>query len=250
MWPPKRLPDFHKGAMMELRFVSREGDAIVFETSDGKRMSAVLDDQLRDAVRQNTQLSQVSISPKDIQQRVRAGNSVAEIAQELDVSESTIEPFAAPIIDEMNYILQSALDSEVPDGSSMKRFEDLITAENPGCSFSLHRKDDTWMVRASGQKEMLWSFETKSRHLEPADSQAQSVARTHANRDIVTATMPIVNEEDEPEEKGASVHDLVEELRSRRKQEPIRPAPAKGRASLPSWDEIVLGTTHSDSESE
>lgn len=234
---------------MELRFVNREGDAIVFETSDGTRMSAVLDDQLRDAVRQNRQLGQVSISPKDIQQRVRAGSSVSQIAQELDVSESTIEPFAAPIIDEMNYILQSALDSEVPDGSAMKRFEELISSENPGCSFSLFRKDDAWMVRASGQKEMLWTFDTKSRHLEPADSQAQSVARTHANRDIVTATIPVVKEE-EAEEKGASVHDLVEELRSRRQQEPIRPAPAKGRASLPSWDEIVLGTTHSDSESE
>jgi len=46
------------------------------------------------------------------------------------------------------------------------------------------------------------------------------------------------------------VHSLVEELRNRRKQEDLKPATAKGRASLPSWDEIVLGTTNSDTDSD
>ena len=234
---------------MELRFVSREGESLVFETSDGTRLRAMVDQELREAIRHNPQISQSSISPKEKQLRVRSGESLAAIAESLGVSESTIEPFAAPILDEMNYILQSALDSEVPDGSNMKKFSELVLAENPGCSFSLYRDGETWMVRAEGQKQMLWSFDTKSRHLEPADSHAQSLARVHANRDIVTATIPVVKE-DEPEEPQASVHDLVEELRSRRKQEPIRPATAKGRASLPSWDEIVLGTTNSEPDSD
>ena len=54
----------------------------------------------------------------------------------------------------------------------------------------------------------------------------------------------------EPEAATASVHSLVEELRSRRKQDEIKPATAKGRASLPSWDEIVLGATKSESDTD
>jgi hypothetical protein len=81
------------------------------------------------------------------------------------------------------------------------------------------------------------------------DPNASSMAKVHANRDIVTATIDVV-EEAEDESQEASVHDLVEELRSRRNKEPIKPATAKGRASLPSWDEIVLGTSNSESESQ
>ena len=58
---------------------------------------------------------------------------------------------------------------------------------------------------------------------------------------------PLAEITPEPEEvsaePAASVHDLVEELRARRAATQIKPASAKGRASLPSWDEIVLGTS-------
>jgi hypothetical protein len=59
---------------------------------------------------------------------------------------------------------------------------------------------------------------------------------------VVQAVQEVEPEPEEPESQGASVHDLVQELRARRNPEEIKPASAKGRASLPSWDEIVLGT--------
>jgi hypothetical protein len=40
---------------------------------------------------------------------------------------------------------------------------------------------------------------------------------------------------------AASVLDLVAERKLREEGESTKPASAKGRASLPSWDEIVLG---------
>jgi hypothetical protein len=108
---------------------------------------------------------------------------------------------------------------------------------------------------------MRWKFDAKNRHLEPLDNNATNMTLLHSNRDLVTATQPptlnpapVVAEdryEAKEEEHTASVLDLVEELRARRAmQEPtVRPAPAKGRTSLPSWDEIVLGTS-SESDSD
>ena len=36
---------------MELRFVNREGDSLVFETADGQRLTATIDDAIRDALK-------------------------------------------------------------------------------------------------------------------------------------------------------------------------------------------------------
>jgi hypothetical protein len=74
----------------------------------------------------------------------------------------------------------------------------------------------------------------------------------------ITAGFTPVIQKSEPEtvveqasEPSASVHDLVEELRSRRNaQAEIKPQTAKGRASLPSWDEIVLGTSNLDPDAD
>lgn len=234
---------------MELRFVNRESDFLVFETSDGEKLRALVDDQLREAVRNNQQITNSGVSPREVQNRVRAGESVDSISEDLGVPTSTIEPFAAPIIDELNYVLEAALGTEVNDGNRMVAFSDLIASEEPGATFSIRREDEKWVVVVQGAKKMLWHFDNKSRHLEPMDPNASSVAKIHASRDIVTSTIEIV-EEPEDEAPEASVHDLVQELRSRRNKEPIKPATAKGRASLPSWDEIVLGTSNSEPEAQ
>jgi len=208
----------------------------------------LVDDQLRDAVRNSQQLTNSGISPREVQNRIRAGEQIEDIAQALSVPTSTIEPFAAPILDELNYVLEAALATEVNDGNKMVPFRELIDKEEPEASFSLHREDEKWVVTVSGSKKMLWHYDNRARHLEPMDPNASSVAKVHASRDIVTSTIEVVEEPEEAPE--ASVHDLVEELRSRRQREPIKPATAKGRASLPSWDEIVLGTSNSEPEAQ
>ncbi|MGA1531935.1 MAG: DUF3071 domain-containing protein, partial [Aquiluna sp.] len=180
--------------------------------------------------------------------RIRAGEQIEEIAETFGVPTSTIEPFAAPILDELNYVLEAALATEVNDGNKMVPFKELIAKEDPEATFALHREDEKWVVAVSGVKKMLWHYDNKARHLEPMDPNASSVAKVHASRDIVTSTIEVVEEPEETPE--ASVHDLVEELRSRRQKEPIKPATAKGRASLPSWDEIVLCTSNSEPEAQ
>jgi len=161
---------------MELRFVNRESDFLVFETSEGEKLRALVDDQLRDAVRNSQQLTNSGISPREVQNRIRAGEQIEDIAQALSVPTSTIEPFAAPILDELNYVLEAALATEVNDGNKMVPFRELIDKEEPEASFSLHREDEKWVVTVSGSKKMLWHYDNRARHLEPMDPNASSVA--------------------------------------------------------------------------
>jgi hypothetical protein len=246
---------------MELRFVSRDGDYLTFETPDGLRHTALLDEDLRSALRPMQNHSQVEISPREIQQRLRHGENIEKIADQLGVSASSLEPFAAPIQDELRYLLEAALATPIADGNHMTAFGDVLQRDHPGHSSRVYREDDGWILEVESDGVMRWRFDPKLRHLEPIDNSATNLTLLHSQTDLVTATLPaasdpapIYSEEiyQQEEEHTASVLDLVEELRARRQMQEttVRPAPAKGRTSLPSWDEIVLGTTNSESDSE
>jgi hypothetical protein len=241
---------------MELRFVARESDYLLLESEDGASHRVLIDDSLRDAVRNTQEIVSSGIVPKDVQQRLRAGSSVSEVAAHFGVTESAIEPFAAPILDEIRYVIQSALSTLVSDGQKMKTLEEVVLRAQPETKFAAHRGDSGWVLTAIGAHNYTWKFDPRSKVLEPTSESAQKLASLNGAREVVTQTVPVrapepvVAEEtiEVQESPRASVHDLVEELRSRReKPEELRPSSAKGRASLPSWDEIVSGA-HLDTE--
>ena len=250
---------------MDIRFVSRDGDDLVFESDAGDRFVAPIDDSLKDSLKTNPRVISVDFSPKYVQDQIRAGLSVEQVAAELNVLASSIEPFAVPILDELRFVLQAALDTQVNDGSHMRRFEELVLNAVPGAEFRAVKRDGAWSIEVDGEQGLTWRFDQRSRHIEPTSPEAERLARAHSSRDIISTPQSIPAqatkvaaepESDdpsvahEPEAATASVHSLVEELRSRRKQDEIKPATAKGRASLPSWDEIVLGATKSESDTD
>ncbi|MGZ0243453.1 MAG: septation protein SepH [Actinomycetales bacterium] len=251
---------------MNLRFVAREADSIILESDQGERFQVPIDDSMRDALKNNPRVSGADFSPKLVQDLIRAGHSVDEVATQVGQDVDAIRPFAVPILDELRYVLEAALNTEVSDGASMMRFQDLISRSDPTATFSVLKTEGTWHVHANGQEPMSWKFDPRSRSLEPTNKAAQNASKQQSRRDV---TSPVIHESiptevqmepessapDSPEDsessgRNASVHSLVEELRTRRKQADLRPATAKGRASLPSWDEIVLGTTNSESDSD
>jgi hypothetical protein len=241
---------------MELKFVSREGDYLVFETSDGVRARTLIDDQIRDSIRKVQASESSDFTPREVQQQIRSGLSLSEVAANLGVPESAVEPFALPILDEIRFVLDAALNTTLPDGPTMKRFEDMVLASDPSASFKAIKSDLGWEIIAKGSGTYSWLFDLRSRVIEPNSESARKIGKANSVRDsIFTAAIPVqeVIEEVEPAHpEGASVHDLVQELRSRREQntQELKPHSAKGRAALPSWDEIVLGTGSLDTDSD
>ncbi len=110
---------------MNLRFVARDGDAIILESDQGERFQVLIDESMRDALKNNPRVSGADFSPKLVQDLIRAGLSIEEVAAEVGQEVNAISPFAAPILDELRYVLDAALETEVSDGVSMMRFQDL-----------------------------------------------------------------------------------------------------------------------------
>lgn len=234
---------------MELKFVSRDNDVLVFETSDGSRLRALLDDSLRDAIRKQQVVETSTFTPREVQALIRQGFEISEVAVKLGVPESAVEPFALPILDELRYVLEAALNISLPDGPTMKRFEEIVLNAEPSATFKVLKTEEGWEVVANGTQRYTWLFDPKTRVIESTNEAARKIGRTISVKDAIfePSNKPDPAAAEQPQ---ASVHDLVEELRSRRQaQTDIKPQTAKGRASLPSWDEIVLGTSHLESDS-
>jgi hypothetical protein len=231
----------------------------VFETIDGQRLRAELDETLREAVRRTTLPVSQGVSPREVQAAIRSGESLGALAARLGVPEDAIEPFASPILDELRFVLQTALTTMLSSNDRMRSFRDLVDAVYPAAEFAVRKDENQWILESGNS--LKWSFDPKSRLIEPISAAAKELAKSfNTDREVIrparTSVEPTrtiqpvqaVVEPDaqesaaEPESQGASVHDLVQELRARRNPEELKPASAKGRASLPSWDEIVLGT--------
>ena len=135
----------------------------------------------------------------------------------------------------------------------MQEFGELVALTYPNPDFEITKPADKWVLTAGNS--LKWHFDPKTRLIDPVSPAAQELAKSiSSEREMIRVAPPVVQEtHSAPEvtdataepEPAASVHDLVEELRARRAAQTnqIKPASAKGRASLPSWDEIVLGTS-------
>lgn len=246
---------------MELRFVRREGDFLVFESADGTSMLAPIDESIREALRRNNPGVRESVSPKEVQAAIRAGESLEDLAARLGVPEESIEPFAAPILDELRFVLESALSTTLSSNDRMRSFRELVDEAFPGAQFSIRKQEQQWILQSGSS--LTWGFDPKSRTLDPISPAAKDLAKSFNSAREVIRSAPVVQETSKPEPiaqapveteteqpQVASVHDLVQELRSRRNPEELKPASAKGRASLPSWDEIVLGASGLESDSD
>jgi hypothetical protein len=210
-----------------------------------------MDDQIRDAIRKVQPTENPSFTPREVQQQIRAGFSLAEVAAKLGVPESAVEPFALPILDEIRYVLDAALNTTLPDGPTMKRFEDMVLASDPGATFKAVKSDLGWEIIAKGAGTYNWLFDPRSRVIEPNGESARKIGKAGNIRDSIFEA-PVSESVAAKEPEGASVHDLVQELRARREQtaSELKPHSAKGRAALPSWDEIVLGTGSLDTDAD
>lgn len=270
--------------MSELKFVSRDGDYLVFEGPDGQRHRALVEENLRDALRRNHLIQTSDVSPAEIQRRVRAGETATQIAAHFGIPVESVEPFAIPILDELRYVLQSAQSVLLADGNTMIRFEELVERSMPNPNWNIHKEEGRWLVNATANGQTAtWHYTPSNRTLDPIDQTSKSISRMESRRaDLIPPRSTIAAvPESEPiskplndfsrhpaattlenadqkvsvesqapivESTGASVLDLVAQLRQRRTEE-TKPSSAKGRSPLPSWDEIVSETS-SESDSD
>ena len=184
--------------MQELRLVavSEDGSYAVL-TAPGRsgRFSLPIDERLRIVARgQFSRLAQYEIEvesplrPKEIQDRIRAGETAEEIADAAGVPIERVRRFEGPVLAERAYRAQEAQGASIrhPGDSGPGRRLGEVVAErliDLGADMeeaewdSRKRADGSWQVSlvftAGGHPRLAeWVFDPRSRHVSPADDTA------------------------------------------------------------------------------
>lgn len=308
-------------AHLTLAGVSDDGKRLLLLDDQGTEFTLDVTPALRSALRGDaTRLGQLEIPmdsalrPRDIQARIRAGESPEQVAQIAHTSVDKIMPFVAPVLAEREHVAERAQRAHVrrPAGESAaagsRTLGDVISGHlraaniDPGTVRwdAWRREDGRWTLSAAyavGARSGTGHFtydapgsyvvvdDDDARWLvgeatapaatpEPADDLRQARERrlsavqpaaatfedelplgddaielvsddevSDVGEESGTAEIPAVPEpvaEEPVEEPAAEVAEepVVEEPPA---EEPARRPKRKGRASVPSWDEIMFG---------
>ena len=97
-----------------------DGKSLIVVTESGEELIIEADERLRAAVRGDRprlgQLEiemQTSLTPRDIQARIRAGESLEDVADGAGIPLDRVERFAAPVLAEREHVASMAMSSSV-----------------------------------------------------------------------------------------------------------------------------------------
>jgi hypothetical protein len=283
--------------MQELRLVAVSEDgtyAVLTAPGSGGRFTLRIDDRLRVVARgQFSRLAQYEIEvesplrPKEIQDRIRAGETAEEIADAAGVPIERVRRFEGPVLAERAYRAQEAQSATVRqpgDSGPGRSLGDLVqeglraSGIDPADAEwdSRKRTDGGWLVRLSfnsGSRPHLaeWIFDPHRKHVAPADDTAMRLCLPDAELPApapgtaVRATVTPIGSRlggpaaDADQGRPAERARVPAPSRARQAPEQEESAPAVSaprerparktaggrsrRSSVPSWDEIMFGTT-------
>lgn len=180
--------------MQDLKFVRVENGRLVVSDDVGELYGVVVDDAVLSGIRQVSRGDhQSKVAPARIQGLIRAGKSAQEVAAETGADPEDIERFAAPVLAEREYVLETAhrvtvvtnpADSHgnsTTFGAAMD--ERLAQLAATGVSWSAWRDEHAgWMVSVDFQSRdvahhALWLFDHKRHVLEPHNADAKSLSK-------------------------------------------------------------------------
>ena len=193
--------------MQELRIVAVSEDgsyAVLAVPGRGGRFSLPIDDRLRIVARgQFSRLAQYEIEvesplrPKEIQDRIRAGETAEEIADAAGVPIERVRRFEGPVLAERAYRAQEAQGASIRqpgDSGPGPRLGDIVAERLAALGVpaeeaqwdSRKRGDSSWQVQLMftiGGRPLMaeWVFDPRRRHVTPADDDAARLSLPEAD---------------------------------------------------------------------
>jgi len=256
--------------MSELRLTGKnpEGTHLTLTNPTGEEFTVRISDTLRATVNQPRLAAVVAsdevetMSVKEIQRRLRAGETMDAIARDGHISVEKVERFAGPILQERVYILDQAFAVVLRKESArdQETFFDVVISrlapmgvDSDSLSWNSWRiEDGTWTIDLSypnrdGHGSATWNFDLNRRSITATNENARwMLGQEPAAR---TQTPGLVHSEPtHPSRIIDSIPD-PEPVRETPRLVAIRETPreedrAEGitsRAKVPSWDEIMFG---------
>jgi len=256
--------------MSELRLTGKnpEGTHLTLTNPIGEEFTIRISDTLRATVNQ-PRLAAVAasddvetMSVKEIQRRLRSGETMDAIARDGRISVEKVERFAGPILQERVYILDQAFAVVLRKESArdQETFYDVVISrlapmgvDSDSLSWNTWRIDDgTWTIDLSypnrdGHGSATWNFDLNRRSITATNENARwMLGQEPAPR---TQTPGLVHSEPSHPSRIVDSIPTSEPVRETPRLVAIRETPreedrAEGitsRAKVPSWDEIMFG---------
>jgi len=283
--------------------LTKDGKKLILVSQSGEEFAVILDSGLRAAIRggnhRSAQLEmkmESMLRPRDIQARIRAGETPEKVATAAQTTVEAIMPFAQPVLDERAHVAQSAMIASVRrrgSGNSTAAGTLLDNAQVYLQTHGLHeedvswdawrRPDGVWLLVATycldgNDTTAQFTHDLRGRYvvaendaarlltgeLQPEGQVSQGLAPPEMARLRPLSAVPPVEELP----LGADTLDLVREpdpvpeayeeitepqpglpltQEESPTADPVDPEPTakpkkrRGRASVPSWDEIMFG---------
>jgi hypothetical protein len=184
--------------MRQLRLVavSEDGSYLILSAGDHEQLALQVDERLHAAIRgDRARLGQLEIQlesqlrPRDIQARIRAGETVDAVAAVAGMPLEKVRRFAGPVLAEREHIAQRAQQATVrrPHGDGPIRTLETVAVEHvasaqadpESIAWDAWRRDDgRWQVsfswpEGSGTSSALFSFDPSGRSVVPEDDTAR-----------------------------------------------------------------------------
>ena len=256
--------------MSELRLTGKnpEGTHLTLTNPIGEEFTIRISDTLRATVNQPRLAAVVAsddvetMSVKEIQRRLRAGESMDAIARDGHISVEKVERFAGPILQERVYILDQAFAVVLRKESArdQETFQDVVISrlapmgvDSDSLSWNTWRIDDgTWTIdlaypNRDGHGSATWNFDLNRRSITATNENARWMLGQEPAPRVQTPGL-VHAEPTHPSRIVDSIPD-PEPVRETPRLVAIRETPREedraegisGRAKVPSWDEIMFG---------
>jgi hypothetical protein len=206
--------------MRPVRFValSEDGQALVLADEVGRLLSLPVDDKVSGAIRHDRAAMQfagqgelghpeAALSPRDIQSRIRSGDSAEEVARIAGVPVDRVLRYAGPVLQERAMLAQHARRTRLRSserGATLAEIVDTRLAQHgvdaEGVSWDAHRRDDgTWRVVASwasgkATAQARWALDKARQVVTPDDDMAHFLSTERP--------APLLGQDPEPEAPG------------------------------------------------
>ncbi|GAA1807205.1 DUF3071 domain-containing protein [Planosporangium flavigriseum] len=187
--------------MRPVRFValSEDGNALVLTDEVGRLLALPVDDRLAGALRVERPMGAQAptrvvndaavtspLSPRDIQARIRAGESAEDVARVAGVPVDRVLRYAGPVLQERAMLAQHARRTKLRSSDKGASLADVVDArlaqhgiDSEKISWDAYRRDDgTWRILAtwpSGKAtaQAMWELDKLRQLVTPHDDMAQ-----------------------------------------------------------------------------
>jgi hypothetical protein len=214
--------------MKDIKFLGTDGDFLMLETAEGVRYRLLVDDAVRRASRGEAQqqLDAPTLSPREIQEEIRVGRSIADIIAASGAPEQYVRKFAQPVLDELNHAVLNALTVRLEiagdrfNEPTAREFGDIIKSRLAASGAGIERwsalkaPDHGFFIycefELNGEtKKATWSYDPKRLALSPENEVAISLSSQDRLAAQAPRLRPVATESTSVTESLGETVDLV-----------------------------------------